>query len=337
MKVNKLKLYYYPSASKGGYSNPYSIRVKEAMGKFYDVLDSENTPCSALSLGILKNCTKADVFLLNWIENIGGAKLRYLQFLVVCLSFWIIRLRDAKILWTLHKIQPHEGDCWISQSIRSYLFKHADLIICHSMDAANYAKRNAHCEVIYICHPLEKISAEKDDNVYSTIDILIWGKILPYKGVAELLESDVIKNSDLKIAIIGKCDDVNLLEKIQSAVTPNVVFENRKIDFPELKSRIKSSKFVLFPYVGGSISSSGALMDTIVLGGIPLGPCMGAFKDLTHEGICLTYNTYEDIINLVRSNQQVDEKRRNDFIRRNSWSHFAGILQSKSIIYKNHL
>ncbi|WP_194968036.1 hypothetical protein [Klebsiella pneumoniae] len=47
---------------------------------------------------------------------------------------------------------------------------------------------------------------------------------------------------------------------------------------------IEDSKCVLFPYKSGSISSSGALMDTIALGGVAIGPDVGAFKDLEKKG-----------------------------------------------------
>lgn len=331
MKNKKLKLYYFPSASKNGYGNPYSLHVKAAMSEYYEVLDGNNTPCPALSLGLLKKCIKADVFLFNWIENIGGAKLRYLQFAIVCFAFSIIRFRKAKISWTLHNIEPHEGDGWISKFIRKYLFKHANLIVCHSMAAADYARKFAHGEVVYLCHPLQPMDVQHDVEIYSPTDLLIWGKILPYKGVPELLENRSVGTSTVKITIIGQCDDKELLRRINASLNSNVLFENRKIDFSELRDRIKAAKYVLFPYIGRSVSSSGALMDTIALGGTPLGPCVGAFKDLSKEGVCQTYNTYEEILDLLNSYTPINEEIRNRFIRDNSWCHFAEILHTKMI------
>lgn len=329
MKNKKLKLYYFPSASKNGYGNPYSKYVKHAMSEFYIVLDDNNDSSPALSLGLLKYCIEADVFLLNWIENIGGSKLKYLQFAIVYLALCIIRFRKAKISWTFHNIEPHEGDGWISKFIRNYVFKYADLIVCHSMAAADYARKFAHGDVIYLCHPLQPIETHHNYRQYSPTDILIWGKILPYKGISEFLENKSIRMSSAKITIIGQCDDKELLSRIEMALTSNVIFENRKIDFSELSDRIGVTKYVLFPYIGGSISSSGALMDTIALGGTPLGPGVGAFKDLCKEGVCQTYNTYEDILGLLNSYMPVDEERRKKFIRNNSWAHFAEVLYNK--------
>lgn len=45
----------------------------------------------------------------------------------------------------------------------------------------------------------------------------------------------------------------------------NVVYENRRASFGEIAKQVCLSKYVLFPYVGNSISSSGALIDTLVL------------------------------------------------------------------------
>jgi len=324
------KIYYYPSSPRNGYGNPYSLNVKKALEEYFEVLDADNKPCAASSLGLLKQCFKADIYVLNWIEGVGFLKFPYLQFLLVLLSLLVIRLRGAKISWTFHNIHPHRGENFFSRFIGKYLFGHADLIVCHSKDARDYAMQFAKCDVLYICHPLSAINIDADVEEYEPVDLLIWGDILPYKGVPELLESRAIRDSNLKITIIGKCSDTKLSQRILSSLTSNIIFENRRIDFQELHDRIRKSKYVIFPYIGDSVSSSGALMDTISLGGIPLGPDVGAFKDLAKEGVCLTYMEYRDIVDLVTNNHRLEDKTRKEFIKNNSWSHFAEQLYNNS-------
>ena len=130
--------------------------------------------------------------------------------------------------------------------------------------------------------------------------------------------------------IIGYCADKTLKEKIKIHCSESVIFENRRADYNEIAARCKKSKFVLFPYIGDSISSSGALMDTIQMGGTPIGPNRGAFADLAKVGCCITYDKIEEVFDLVCSTNINDKiltnEKRDVFIRNNSWSSFASWL-----------
>ena len=103
----------------------------------------------------------------------------------------------------------------------------------------------------------------------------------------------------------------------------HIHFENRRVSFDEIASLVKNSRYVVFPYVGESISSSGVLIDTIVLGGVPIGPNKGAFRDLSEEGVCLIYKDYSDLIKMVHQEVIIDEKQRSVFLSNHSWEQFT--------------
>lgn len=318
------RIYYYPSCPPGGYGNPYSSNVKNAWAKYGEVLENDNSPVLPAVKGLLNNCFKADIFLLNWIEGIANHRGGLIQYLLARLCLLIIRIRRKKIVWTLHNIHPHGGANGFSEKLSSYLYSHADVIIAHSKDAQEYAEKKAVCPVYYVCHPFntfERVAVKKEKSQ----DVLIWGTIYPYKGIPQFLAELKSRNVILTIRIVGTCSDTSILEEIGECIKDNhnILFENRRPEFDELAQLIATSKYVLFPYIGGSVSSSGALMDTIAMGGIAMGPNVGAFKDLSKEGICVTYNDYEDMFRRLQTPSEVSEQYVNSFVRQNTWENFA--------------
>lgn len=318
------KIYYYPSCPPGGYPNPYSNNVKNALTKYGNVLDNNNISVQPAVKGLLKNCCKADVYLLNWIEGIANHRGGYLQFFLARLCLLLIRIRGKKIVWTLHNIHPHGGANGYSEKMSSYLYSHADVIIAHSIDAQEYAEKKANCPVYYVCHPFntfERVAVKKEKSQ----DVLIWGTIYPYKGIPQFLAEVKSRNVVLTIRIVGTCSDTSILEEIGECIKDNhnILFENRRPDFDELAQLIATSKYILFPYIGSSVSSSGALMDTIAMGGVAMGPNVGAFKDLCKEGICVTYNDYDDMFRKLESAPRISKQYVDRFVKQNSWDNFA--------------
>ena len=263
----------------------------------------------------------ADIVILNWIENAGKLRMGILQFVLAYLSLLIIKLRKKKIVWMFHNMTPHDGKSLFSDILCSYLYKNASLIISHSKEATEYARKHACCSVEYICHPIKPLHFAYQ-NELKQYDVLIWGTILPYKGIAEFLEycKDKI---DVNILILGKCSDESLSKRIEQQCGMWITFENRKADFDELGTYIEKCKYVLFPYIGNSISSSGALIDTLAMKGTPIGPAKGAFEDLSKEGVCITYQNYDELIDILHSNTlKISDIKRNVFIKNNSWDTF---------------
>lgn len=326
----KAKIYYYPSCPPGGYGNPYSINVKNALTKYGEVLDNDNIPIQPAVKGLLNHCCKADLFILNWIEGIANHRLGLLQYYAALLCFFLIRVRKKKIVWTLHNIHPHGGANKYSERISNYLYRHADFIVTHSKGAQKYAEDKAICPVYYVCHPFNVFDIQEKD-VEKQIEVLIWGGIYPYKGIPQFLREVNVRNSKMLIKIVGNCSDNVLLSEIENQIKghENVSFENRRLEFSELAPLISSSKYVLFPYLGGSVSSSGALMDTIAMGGTAIGPNLGAFKDLNEEGLCIVYNDYNELFDILDNKINVTNDDISSFVKANSWDNYAKFIFDK--------
>lgn len=234
----------------------------------------------------------------------------------------------------------------MSRSLTKAQLRQSCLVVSHSCETASFARgllSEYGCspdKVRYICHPVVEPSFADALPVRSD-EILIWGNILPYKGILEFVSSPAVRDAGLNVRIIGRCKDVGLLSDIEKAVAEcdsvgsrnfddgvpamrsRIVFENRSAGFDELADLVRSSRFVLFPYLPGSVSGSGVLMDTLTMGGNPVGPAVGAFADLAREGVCMVYRSEAGMIEILKSDRCVNPEVLRDFISRNSWHSYA--------------
>ena len=282
---------------------------------------------------------------------------------MVRLSFLIMRLRHKEIVFIFHNPRPHKGENWMSRSLTKVQLLQSCLVVSHSGETAAFARAliseygGSPDKVRYVCHPVAvagddgSVVAEADDGFAPSLktrrsgrsdEILIWGNILPYKGVLEFISSPAVRVAGLNVRIVGRCKDPGMAKDIEKAVAEcdsaefvgsysngseslrsKIIFENRAADFDELASLVSSSKFVLFPYLPGSVSSSGVLMDTLAMGGNPVGPAVGAFADLSRENVCFVYGSEAEMIEILKSDRSVNPGVLRDFITRNTWHSYA--------------
>lgn len=320
MSEARERVYYFPPRKGGSYGNPYSQNYRDALSERYKVVNINGASPIGKSIAFFLSIFRADIYIVNWLENIAFFRFGKMQFVLVKFGLWIIRKRGAQIVWMFHNMHPHGGHNAESRWLHDYLFRHASLIISHSEEAAAYARERTAVKVIYMCHPVHDITRGTwRGETPPECDVLMWGSVVAYKGIREFLEVYHRRGSKLKVRIIGGCKDAELDAAIRALTNDNVTYEKRRASFEEVEAGIKTSRYVLFPYVGSCVSSSGVLIDTIVLGGTPVGPSVGAFRDLDSEGVCLTYNSYDELFTLLSKDSTISPANRRQFIASNSW------------------
>ena len=325
--MNKIKLFIYPTGGSNPTTlNPYIRNMKQCLATYFDLVDPYYKIKIPRMAVLLLQSFRADIYVLNWIENSAQGIFGGLGGLMAMGALKIIKVRKSKIVWIIHNIQPHSGETFWSKCIKNFLFLESNYIITHSKEAEEYATKYSRCPVFFKNHPMKIQDYGEWNGTVRECDYFFWGTILPYKGVYEFLSNPVCKKSKRKILIIGRCNNEQLNKKIEALTSDNIIFENRTADFYEIASQCLKAKYVVFPYVGDSISSSGALMDTLMMGGIPIGPNRGAFSDLAKKGCCLTYNSIDEIFSLPIDDDNriyLDSKKVKNFISCNSWDAFA--------------
>ena len=326
MKVFKRKLFVYPQIRENQLLNPYVDNMEKALGSKFELVHPEYPVHLPQSFRLLLSAFRADVYVFNWVESASLVRGNsFFQARIKLLALHILFLRKAKIVWIFHNIHPHEGETKWSKRIKSFLFHHATIIISHSREAAEYAKKQTQAQVCFKNHPVGLSKYGKWGGKLKECDFFIWGNILPYKGISELVNNPLCSLSGRKILIVGKCADEELSNTIKSCCDENVVFENRCASFEEVAAQCRKAKYVLFPYVGESVSSSGALIDTLQMGGTPVGPNRGAFADLANDQCCIVYDNINEIFNLPISDsyKRVSLEAVEKFLKENSWNSFA--------------
>lgn len=320
-----MKLFVFPSGGANPYSkNPYVKNMKDSLARYFYLIQPDTKLPRTFVL--LSNSFKADGYILNWIEDSANGRGGFISALFAFLSLLIIKLRKAPIVWIFHNIHPHYGETKWSLIFRKFLFEHSSLIISHSVEALNFASKHSNCPVVFKNHPVKETKFDEWEGELKDCDFFYWSDIAPYKGVLEFITNPNCHLSSKKIYLLGKCNNELLSSQIQSASYGNVYFENRTADFNEICAQCKKAKYVIFPYIGDSISSSGVLMDTLLMGGIPLGPNKGAFADLADQGCCLTYNQIDEVFLLPTDEDQrirLDPKAVRTFLDGNSWDAFG--------------
>ncbi|MCD7973426.1 MAG: hypothetical protein LUG18_12330 [Candidatus Azobacteroides sp.] len=327
-----MNIYFYPPVPqiKEANYNPYIEDFVTELSKHKNVINNKDISKYAI-LNLAGYVFKIDVCIFNWIENLPVKKLGKLQTLFfISFIFPILIIRKTKIIWVFHNITMHQGDNFLSRLIKKLMFNYSDLIITHSEEAKEFIRKQSKATVYCADHPI-KLQTQTYNPQEKIYDILIWGTIEPYKGILEFINYITKEKLDkkYKIKIVGKCKKTEYLLAIQQLCNENIIFENKAASFEELEYLIKSSRYVLFPYISGSVSSSGALIDTLSFYGNPIGPDKGAFKDLNKKGVCFIFEEYKDIISILDSEKSIPQASIENFIHENTWNTFIKRLIDK--------
>ena len=332
--LNK-KIYIYPITSRGIdiSLNPYIGNLINCLESNYSIVN-KNNPSKSGIFQIIKYLRKSDIFFFNWVENLpdkkGGTFQTILLFMLIC----IMKLLGKKVIWTMHnKISHSKQNYFLKKQIFKLLIRNANLILTHSSEGVTYAKTfefKKNIPIKYLPHPIGSISVLSATEQTKIYDFVIWGAMIPYKGIHSFLEYliDSKIENNYHILIIGKFSSADYYNQVVNLAGTHTVVEDRFASMAELNVLINKSRFVLFTYSNNSVLSSGALMDTVGFCANIIGPNTGAFSDLNANGIIQTYNSFSDIIKMHKEfdKQSIDTDKRLNFIKENNWNTFGNNL-----------
>lgn len=308
-------------------SNPYISNFKRSLSGRFQVLDKKFN--NQLLLDLLYNSRIADVIVLNWPENLPSQRFGRLKTYIFLLLMWVTRKR--KIIWVMHNKTSHTTD-HINQKRRIFrtLLKRSSKILCHSSEGAKYALDEYSIDIsdklIYFPHPTGRsFRSTLDHSAPKTIDVLFWGSVLGYKGVLDFLEENLKYQTKLKITIAGKTPDASNKARLMTFVGENITVLDESLPMDELSKLVNASRYVVFNYKKGSVLSSGALVDTVEMGGIILGPDFACFKELADSGLATTFTNYKSLFSILNSNRDVtfNSKGALEYFSKYNWDEFG--------------
>lgn len=324
------KAYFYPISAYID-ASIYTRSFMDCMATYYEILN-RSTPSKWGILDLPKYIRNIDTIFLNWIEDLPDKRGGFLQSVFFIVMMVYLRRMKVKVVWVLHNKGSHyRSNRFLKCTLFRGMMKRSDLIVTHSKEGIHFLKERGIdiSRAVYSAHPLERRFLEMD--VTPSIDLLIWGTIIPYKGVDSFLEYLHARNlgTRYRIQLAGKVKPDDYAAIIKSFCNDYIRLENRYIPENELMKYMGSSKAILFTYDGGSVLSSGALMDSLAYGLNVVAPNVGAFKDAGEDGLIYTYSGFEDLIDNMDNylSPPVGQMERiEQFISENTWSRFAAKL-----------
>lgn len=287
--------------------NPY---IKNLISSFSDSFIFINKGyCKSGILDLVRHFFSADIFILNWPENVVYRKFGLFQGALLSILLVILRLIPGKkVVWILHNGRAHDKPHNLSfQWIFKILARFSDIIITHASKGVSIIKGISNRlagKVYYLPHPIEPLFPAYHQ-IKKEYDFLIWGSILPYKGVLEVVRYLMINNQQkqIRLLIIGKCFSEEYKKGLMALVSDNCEWIDEQISIDEIFQYAQKCSYILFGYKNDSVLSSGALMDSIRMRAKIIAPAYGAFADLSGHCFVQTYSGYPEIISILNSKE----------------------------------
>ncbi len=336
------RIYFYPKTDyKAAMSpNPYAEDFEKAISTRNRIVNKKLNQRGILDLFL--HFPKADIYILNWIENLTHRRFGFIQAILLFCFMPLARFFGKKVVWVMHNKYAHTGKSRLTDSMFRLLMKYSTVVLTHSEGGIEYI-RHKYPKYIgkarHIIHPTKmpfSYTKKKTNR-----DLLIWGTISKYKGVLDFLEhvSTVNNTQDLVILLVGKCTDDKTLLELRQYINKNIRHIDRFYKLEEIASLAQESRFILFTYREESVFASGALMDSLRMGTNIIGPNFGAFKDLVKYNLIENYDSFDDIIKICNhTDHKYSPNRFEKFCDENSWSHFSDKIQEilNQITHQNH-
>ena len=276
----------FPKSSQ----NPY-------VANFYSELDSKEV--HILDKVKWEFPLKADVLHIQWPEawlwsQKKEIRKKNLKFILLCASKH--KSIGLKVVNTVHNLRPHKKQTFFERVVYWYITRKCDGFI-HLTEAGmesffkkhRWAKRKKNT-VIY--HPnydaqlssitkseaREKLSLGVDE-----VRIVFFGRILPYKGVNQLIDAYLERSEvDGTSLWIGGPSDQESTQQISSKVSvdDSIEFSPGFVDDAHLELQVKAADWVVLPYSSGL--NSGVAIYALSCGTRALVPDSPVMREMEH-------------------------------------------------------
>lgn len=257
------------------------------------------------------------------IQKINPDAIHCNNFLNFNFTYFLSTNRIPKVL-TVHDPLPHSGETSKKDTaVRklNYRFFKNIILLNQSQTEAFILNSGKNVENIYFSRLgsytyLQKYNLEKE-YIKKRNQILIFGRISPYKGIEELCKAFKIvvsEFSDAKLIIAGSGEyNFNITEY---KVFPNYVFLNRYIPNNELVQLIQESQFVVCPY--NDATQSGVIMTSFALDKPVVATNVGGLKEMivhNQSGLLIEPNNISQLADSIKwmfKNPDVIEEMQNN-------------------------
>lgn len=279
----------------GSNSNPYVSRMMQAM-----FLIDPTIKISALSLRHnIGNIFRANVFWLNWFEDLGSVSKRMAFFILCRKTVYLLLMRcvGAKIIVVIHNKKPHEMSHPILEPwFMRFLIRYSNnvVVLCHeSISYINELMKKDYAKKIkVVLHPTYQCNPKQ----YSLIPpakftVLFFGNLRPYKNIELLLEI-ARKHPQFNFLISGKPINADYKEALlrKKGNMPNVRMEFKFNTDEEIERMMDDASLLVLPYHLETTLNSGVAMYAFSKGLNVVMPEIGTVLELENREKVFAYS-----------------------------------------------
>lgn len=305
--------------------NPYQLKLSDhlsARGVQMQRLERD-------SLSIIKGLIlhRPDVLHLHWLHPFYETPRAWQSVLKLSLSFLgliSLRLSGTRIVWTAHNLRHHEQEsARLDRIWTRFVARHADAILAHcetakrlvvaEFDLPNPKKVHVVPHANYIGsyeNQTDRAAARRDLGLSDPAFVILFlGRVRPYKGVLELVDTfRRLQESEAHLVIAGKSltdEDVGLIkERIGNAA--NIMYLPGFVPDDRVQVFMNACDAVVLPY--RDILTSGAAVLAMSFGKPCIAPRLGCIKDLLDAQGAILYDS-DDPDGLPRAMASAVERR----------------------------
>lgn len=327
-KDKLIKIAFLPDWRNG---NPYQDLLADSLRKAGGVVNFFEMPHGIFSLNRLpKEVLSSQIIHLHWINDLVGhiiwpqsSIFRRLKLLLLYFDIIFLRLRGVSVVWTIHNLVAHES---INPSVeiraRRVIARACSHILVHSQSALDqvefeYGYSCGHKTSVAPhgnydeCYPANESLLKEFKDKYSLskhdINIMFFGSVRRYKGVARLLEAfHASTKSNLHLIIAGKSNT----EELNRTLVQFAAIDNRIILIPEfisdamVKPMFDAVDAVIIPFERTLTSGSTVLAMTMSKATIL--PVNAKIFDLVDDRSALFFNSIPELTELLNHLEKQD-------------------------------
>lgn len=202
----------------------------------------------------------------------------WLRLLYLYLLAYVVKLRGAKLVWTVHNLQRENqrNGQHMARFFWPWFLRRVDGVIYMTQASAEQARESTpelvgtptaiipHGHYLPVINPVSDQAPKASENPNETPSILFFGSITSYKNVWKVLESFLeLPPGQARLEICGRMSHREPDTKLQDALNAlpterqgEVTFDDRFLSDEELVERLRQADLVVFPYSG--VLNSGA-------------------------------------------------------------------------------
>ena len=298
--MSKIIICFYPSIKKG--TNHFLYNLSTLLEEENDIECWGYKEVKKLSP---KKLFDANIYHFNWFDQSAT----FFSFLKRLCFLLVLKIKNKKIIWTIHNIESHQKQPKYNIILRQLLICFSDKIHIMNSDSENIAYlRKVAFKTVWIPHGDYFGSyPESSINIYQRYNlplekriILFLGAVLPYKNIDVLIEAYQLafhsKEESPVLLICGKTESESYKEKIMALIdeNKNIICDFNFIIDEEMAAYLRKATIFVAPYSYKSSLNSGTVPLAFSYGKTIICPDIPYVKDVLKESDCLYSYHYDN-------------------------------------------